>query len=92
MPEMVVGLDLHLKKTQGTVMSVDGKILKQERFNTSKEDLEKFLEGLPPSTEVALESVGFCWPWVDLMDELGYTPLLANPTKVRAKAEDLRIR
>jgi hypothetical protein len=63
MTEVVVGLDLHLKKTEGTVMSMEGKILKQEKFATSKEDLRAFLKGLPRGTKVALESVGFCWPW-----------------------------
>ena len=43
MPNVVVGLDLHLKKTQGTVMTMDRKIVKQERFNTDREELKKFL-------------------------------------------------
>lgn len=88
MPKVVVGLDLHLKKTQGTVMSMNGKIVKQERFPTSREELGGFLEGLPRGTEVALESVGFCWPWIEYIEELGYTPLLANPLKLKSKAED----
>jgi hypothetical protein len=37
MPKVVVGLDLHLNKTHGTVMSMNGKIVKQERFGTSRE-------------------------------------------------------
>jgi predicted NBD/HSP70 family sugar kinase len=60
MPQVVVGLDLHPKKTKGTVMSIEGKILKQEKFSTSREDLKGFLRGLPRGTKVALESVGFC--------------------------------
>jgi len=90
MPDVVVGLDLHLKKTQGTVMAMGGEVLRQERFSTSKEELERFLQGLPKGTEVALESVGFCWPWIDFIEELGYTPLLANPLKVKQKAEDVK--
>lgn len=58
MPQVVVGLDLHLKQTQGTVMTMDGKIVKQDRFETNKEELGNFLKGLPNGTKVALESVG----------------------------------
>jgi len=70
MPNVVVGLDLHPKKTQETVMAMGGEVLRQERFSTSKEELERFLQGLPKGTEVALESVGFCWPWIDFIEEL----------------------
>lgn len=81
---------MHLKKTQGTVMTIGGKVIKQRRFGTSKEELREFLEGVPRGTRVALESVGFCWPWIDFIEELGCTPLLANPIKVKAKAEDAK--
>jgi len=90
MPKVVVGLDMHLKKTQGTVMSMSGKIVKQERFNTDREELREFLNGLPKGTEVALESLGFCWPWIDFIEELGHAPLLANPIKVKIRAEDVK--
>jgi len=90
MPKVVVGLDLHLKKAQGTVMSMDGRIVRQEKFNTSKEDLRDFLKKLPKGTNVALELLGFCWPWIEFIEELGYTPLLANPIKVKQRAEDVK--
>jgi transposase len=90
MPEVVVGLDLHLKCTHGTVMTMDGKIVKQERFNTDREELKEFLKGIPKHTKVALESLGFCWPWIDLIEELDHIPLLANPIKVKQRAEDVK--
>ena len=62
MPRVVIGLDLHLKRTQGTVMSTDGKILRQKKSGRSREKLERFLAGVPAGTRVALESQGFCWP------------------------------
>ena len=77
--EEVVGLDMHLKKTQGTIMKIDGTIVRKERFDTDKENIRKFLEELPQGTRVTLESVGFCWPWIDFIESLGYKPLLANP-------------
>ena len=39
---------------------------------------------------MALESVGFCWPWIDFLDELEFEPLLANPVKVKYRAEDVK--
>ncbi|MGC8817439.1 MAG: IS110 family transposase, partial [Candidatus Hadarchaeum sp.] len=90
MPQVVVGLDMHLNKTHGTVMTMEGKIVKQSRFPTSKDELQKFLEGVPKGTKVALESVGFCWPWIDYIEELGHEPLLANPIKLKQRAEDVK--
>lgn len=90
MRKVVVGLDLHLKKTTGTVMSMDGRIIKKERFDTSRGAMAEFLDGIPKGTKVALESLGFCWPWIDLIEELGYDPMLANPAKTKIKAEDIK--
>lgn len=88
--EVVVGLDIHLKKTLGTVMTMDGRTVKQERFETDKVHVRKFLKGLPTGTKVALESLGFCWPWIDLIEKLGHKPLLANPLKVKTRAENVK--
>jgi len=88
--DVVVGLDLHMKSTQGTIMKVNGEILRQEKFKTGKEDLRMFLDGVPEGSRVALESLGFCWPWIDFLEELGYAPLLANPLKVKMRAEDVK--
>lgn len=90
MPKVVVGLDLHLNNTHGTVMAMNGRIVRQERFTTSKEELERFLEGLPKNTKVALESVGFCWPWIECIEELGHTPLLANPLRLKEMPRDVK--
>jgi transposase len=92
MSEVVVGLDIHLKKTQVTVMKNDliGEIVKKERVDTSKSGLKKSLESVPRGSRVALESVGFCWPWFDFLEDLGYEVLLANPLKVKLRAEDIK--
>lgn len=90
MDDVVVGLDLHLKNIQGTIMKMDGEVVKQEKFRTGKETLERFLEDVPRGSKVALESQGFCWPWIDYLEELGYRPLLANPVKVKSRAEDVK--
>jgi len=88
--DVVVGLDLHMKTIQGTIMRMNGEIVKQEKFRTDKESLRRFLEGVPEGCKVALESLGFCWPWIDFIEELGCEPLLANPLKVKMRAEDVK--
>jgi transposase len=88
--DVVVGLDVHLKNTQVTVMKMNGEILKRERVSTTKAELRKSLESVPKGSKIALESVGFCWPWIDFLDELEFEVLLANPVKVKYRAEDVK--
>ena len=90
MGEVGVGLDVHLKNTQVTVMKMNGEIVKTERVRTTKAELRKSLEDVPKGSKVALESVGFCWPWIDFLDQLEYKPLLANPLKAKYRAEDVK--
>lgn len=90
MDEVVVGLDVHLKNTQVTVMKLNGEVVKKERIKTCKAELRRSLETVPEGSRVALESVGFCWPWIDFLDELKFVPLLANPVRVKLRAEDVK--
>jgi len=90
MSDVVVGLDVHLKDTQVTVMKLNGEIVKRERVRTNRSELCKSLQSVPKGSKVALESVGFCWPWIDFLDELEFEPLLANPLKVKYRAEDVK--
>jgi len=90
MSEIVVGLDVHLKNTQVTVMKSDGEIVKRERVGTSKAELRRCLASVPKGSKVALESVGFCWPWIDFLRELEFEVLLANPVRVKLRAEDIK--
>ncbi len=49
MSDVVVGLDVHLKSTQVTVMKNDliGEIVKRERVGTNKAELRKCLGSVP---------------------------------------------
>ena len=88
--DVVVGLDVHLKNTQVTVMKLNGEIVKKERVATTKAELRRCLESVPKGSKVALESVGFCWPWIDFLGKLEFEVLLANPVKVKYRAEDVK--
>jgi transposase len=85
--EVVVGLDVHLKKTQVTIMKMNGEVVKKERIDTTKADLRRSLECIPKGSKVALESVGFCWPWIDFLEELGHNVLLANPLLLKCMGD-----
>jgi hypothetical protein len=55
MGEVVVGLDVHLKKTQVTIMKINEEIVKKERVETSKAGLRSSLECVPKGSRVALK-------------------------------------
>jgi hypothetical protein len=44
MSEVVVGLDIHLKNTQVTIMKMNGEIVKKERIATIRADLQRSLQ------------------------------------------------
>jgi hypothetical protein len=76
--EVVVGLDIHLKKTQVTIMKMNGDIVKKERVDTTKADLRRSLECIHRGSKVALKSVGFCWPYIDFLEELVGSDLIQD--------------
>jgi hypothetical protein len=41
-----IGLDLHLRRSVGTMMDSAGRVVKQERFTTNREELGVFLKGV----------------------------------------------
>jgi transposase len=88
--DVLVGLDFHLKNTQVTAMKMNKEILKREKVSTTKAELRRSLESIPKGSKVALESVGFCWPWTDFLNALEFEVLLANPVKVKYRAEDVK--
>ena len=72
-------------------MKMNGEILKRERVSTTKAELRKSLESVPKGSKVALESIGFCRPLIDFLDELEFEVLLANPVKVKYRGKMLKL-
>ncbi len=91
MDEVDVGLDVHLKNIQVTVMNMNGEIVKKKRIKTSKTGTRQILRASPAGTKVALESIGSCWSWIDFLGELKLEPLLAIPLRVKRRAEEFKI-
>ena len=44
MCDVVVGLDVHLKETQVAIMKMNGEVVKRERVDTCKANLQRSLE------------------------------------------------
>jgi transposase len=67
-------------------MKGDGAILKQGNFPTTGDDMEDFLAGIDEA-KIALESSGFCMPWVEFLENMGFEVFVAHPAKVKIIAE-----
>jgi len=51
---MYASLDLHEVYSQAVLMDTDGVVGREERIENRAENMEKFSDGLPPSTQVLL--------------------------------------
>jgi hypothetical protein len=49
-------LDLHKVYSQAVLMDTDGVVEREERIENRAENMEKFSDGLPRSTQVVIES------------------------------------
>lgn len=81
-----VGIDMHLKTCEATVMDGKGKITGHAKFATSEKDIRSFLSSMK-TAKVAIESSGFIFPWYDLMREMGHEVKVAHPLKTKLIAE-----
>jgi transposase len=82
---MYASLDLHKVYSQAVVMDTDGVVEREERIENSAENMEKFSDGLPPSTQVVIESSS-TWYWVYQILSKKHKVVLANPLKTKAIA------
>lgn len=83
-----VGLDTHKNFIVGCVRNEQGTIIKERKFRTLPQEIDKFLEDISPDdSKVALESSS-CWQYVfDYLEDKGYKVHLSNPTKTRLIGE-----
>jgi len=81
-----VGLDIHKEFCQACVMNESGKVLSNEKFPSTQEALDKFLDRFDKAKFV-LESTGI-WEFIyEGIEKRGFEAVLAHPLKVRAIAE-----
>lgn len=79
-----VGLDLHKHYSQVAVLEESGEIW-ERRLSHDGLEVEEFFRGLPRA-EVAIEATGTWWWMVDLLEQLGHTPVLSHPKQTKAIA------
>ena len=83
-----IGMDIHKQFTVAVAKDRDGNRLAEDKFENSKDNFHKFLKDfLPEETKIVIESTSI-WEYIyDLLEEMNYKTILANPIKTRAIAE-----
>ena len=84
-----VGFDIHEDGFLGVVLNKQGDIITEGPVKYSKEGVQNFL-GSFPSTEViiAIEACCLARGVYNLLTELGYEVVIANPVKIHDIASD----
>jgi transposase len=83
---LYVGLDVHKEFCQACVIDESGRALSSERFSSTNEELDRFLDKFQDAKFV-LESTGI-WEFIyEGIEKRGFEAVLAHPLKVRAIAE-----
>lgn len=86
--EYSIGIDIHRKYSQISVMRKDGKIIERQKVNNDRKSLEKALEAYSEDeTKAVIES---SWNWgllYDMLSDYVDEVKVAHPLKVRAIAE-----
>jgi predicted transcriptional regulator len=59
---LFVGLDLHNNYSEFAIMYNDGRLIKHGRVENSLEDMNRFSNSLPPSTNIVVKSSS-TWYW-----------------------------
>ena len=78
-----IGCDAHKKYSVFSGLSEAGEIIPAKRVEHEREKFRSFLETLPTSSEIAIESVGN-WYWlIDEMEKAGHRPSLVNAGKAK---------
>lgn len=81
-----VGLDVHKKYIDATVLNELGKVVKKGKFEYTRDGFEEFLRGIDDA-KVAMEA-GYCWqPAYELLEEMDFEVKLAHPLKTRLIAD-----
>mgnify|MGYP002154832442 CR=1 FL=1 len=80
--EWFAGLDIHMEMLYGTVLNKQGEIIVQGSLPNSKLGIQSFFAGLSSSKlVVAIEACGLWRGAYNMLTELGYDVVLANPLK-----------
>lgn len=78
---LYVGVDVHERESQVAVLEPNGTLLQEKRMETK--DLYKFIDSLQGRKCIAIESIGFIYPFYDRLSSLPNCHVaVANPYKL----------
>ena len=81
-----VGIDVHRKRSQVTVIDQSGEVLTNRNVPNGAEPILKVIGGLPLGTPAAFEACyGTSW-LVQLLEDYGFDPHLVHPSRCKAIA------
>jgi len=83
--QQFIGCDAHKKFSVFVAVDERGKASKPVRVEHKREVFRAYLESLPASSEIAIESMG-SWYWiVDEMERARHIPHLTNPLEAKKR-------
>ncbi len=83
-----VGLDIHKRQVEATVLDEAGKVVHRQRFDCTRAALQCFAaKWLGPESRVALEATTNTWSVFDVLAPLCGEVVVSNPLRTRAIAE-----
>jgi transposase len=85
---LYAGMDIHKVHCHAILMTKDGEVVKEERIKSNKEEIKDFFAGFN-DVNIAFEATTNYEYFYDLLEGLGYKPLLSHPYKTRLIAESM---
>src|SRR6202163_4197218 len=85
--EQFIGCDAHKKFSLFVTMNEKGEYGRAMRIGHDREIFRKFLKGLPPGSQIALETSGSYYWLVDEMERAGHRPELAHALTAKRRME-----
>lgn len=82
-----VGLDVHKKFTYASVLDEKGNVVMEEKFQSTIESLDNFLDKIRNDAEFVMEASSVWQHLYDHLEYSGFTIKLAHPLKTRVIAE-----
>ncbi|RJS82622.1 hypothetical protein CW713_04920 [Methanophagales archaeon] len=74
-------------RTSPTQQPRTKRFVDRREFKNEREEWEKFVEGIPRDSKVAIEACSYWYPVCDFLEERGIEMVLSHPSKTRIIAE-----
>ncbi|MFZ2071917.1 MAG: transposase [Halobacteriota archaeon] len=78
---------MHKEVCYATTLDKEGEVVDRREFKNEREEWEKFVEGIPRDSKVAIEACSYWYPVCDFLEERGIEMVLSHPSKTRIIAD-----